>query len=503
VSVLLRTLDDTAPRRKIVTEQTAVEPLGVGPAPTLDARARVVIGVLLVATFVVILNETIMAVALPVLMSDLGVPPSTGQWLTAGFLLTMSVVIPVTGYLIRRVPTRLLFGTAMGLFSAGTLIAALAPGFPVLLAARVVQASGTAIMLPLLMTTVMTLVPPARRGAVMGNLSIVISVAPAIGPTVSGIVLSLVGWRGMFAVVLPIAVLVLVLGLRRMVDVGEPTDAPLDVPSVALSAVGFGGLVYGLSTIGQDTGLPAWVPFVVGGLGLAAFVGRQLVLQRSDRALLDLRTFRSGTFTVASVLMMLMMATLLGVVTLLPIYLQNVLHLAPLFTGLLLLPGGLLMGLLGPVVGRLYDRLGVRALLVPGAVVTSLALWAATLFTTTSSAWLVLGFHLLLSVGLAFMFTPLFTAGLGSVPPPLYSYGSAIFGSTQQLAGAAGVALLVSVLTIRSTALRDAGSGLVDATAGGIHTAFVVAAVLSVVGVGVALLVRAPAADPVPGPPAA
>ncbi len=486
-----------------MTEQTAVEPLGAGPAPALDARDRVVIGVLLVATFVVILNETIMAVALPVLMADLGVSPSTGQWLTAGFLLTMSVVIPITGYLIRRVPTRLLFGTAMGLFSTGTLIAALAPGFPVLLLARFVQASGTAIMLPLLMTTVMTLVPPARRGAVMGNLSIVISVAPAIGPTVSGIVLSILGWRGMFAVVLPIAVLVLVLGLRRMVDVGEPTDAPLDVPSVVLSAVGFGGLVYGLSTVGQDTGtgVPAWAPFVAGGLGLAAFVGRQLVLQRSDRALLDLRTFRSGTFTIASVLMMLMMATLLGVITLLPIYLQNVLHFAPLSTGLLLLPGGLLMGLLGPVVGRLYDRLGARALLVPGAVVTSLALWSATLFTTTSSAWLVLVFHLLLSVGLAFVFTPLFTAGLGAVPPQLYSYGSAIFGSTQQLAGAAGVALLVSVLTIRSTALQDAGSATVAATAGGIHTAFLVAAIMSVAGVGIAALVRTPAtADSAPAP---
>ena len=244
----------------------------------------------------------------------------------------------------------------MGLFSAGTLVAALAPGFAVLLGARIVQASGTAIMLPLLMTTVMTLVPPARRGAVMGNLSIVISVAPAIGPTVSGVVLSFLGWRAMFLVVLPIALVTLWIGLRRMVDVGEPTRSPIDALSVALSVVGFGGLVYGLSAIGAGGAgavLPTWVPFVVGGLGIAAFVGRQLALQRTDRALLDLRTFRSRTFTTASVIMMLMMATLLGSLTLLPIYMQEVLHLSPLATGLLLLPGGLVMGLLGPVVGRL------------------------------------------------------------------------------------------------------------------------------------------------------
>lgn len=469
----------------------------------LSPRDRTVITVLLVATFVVILNETIMAVALPVLMTDLGVPPSVGQWLTAGFLLTMSVIIPITGFLIRRVPTRMLFGTAMGLFSLGTLIAALAPGFGVLLAARVVQACGTAIMLPLLMTTVMTLVPPARRGAVMGNLSIVISVAPAIGPTVSGVVLSFLGWRAIFLVVFPIAIATLLIGLRRMVDIGEPTDARIDALSVALSVVGFGGLVYGLSSIGQgsaEAAIPEWLPFVLGGLGIAAFVIRQLLLQRTDRALLDLRTFRSRTFTTASVIMMLMMATLLGSLTLLPIYMQSVLHLSPLATGLLLLPGGLVMGLLGPVVGRLYDRFGARMLLVPGTVVTSLALWSSTLFDVNTPAWFVLAFHVLLSIGLALVFTPLFTAGLGAVAPKLYSYGSAIFGSTQQLAGAAGVALLVSVLSVAAARLTATGAAQEVATAGGVHAAFVVAASLSLVAILASFGMRTPSVDEVPAP---
>src|SRR4051794_32010117 len=449
----------------------------------MPGRDRTVIAVLLVSTFVVILNETIMSVALPVLLTDLKIEASVGQWLTAGFLLTMSVIIPITGFLIRRVATRRLYSAAMALFSTGTLIAALAPGFGVLLLARVVQASGTAIMLPLLMTTVMTLVPPARRGAVMGNISIVISVAPAIGPTVSGLVLSVLGWRFMFWLVLPIAVVALILGLRRMVDVGERTHAPIDPWSVVLSALGFGGLVYGLSTVGQSAGKPlpvlAFVAFTVGLVALAGFVGRQIVLQRTDRALLDLRTFRSRTFTMATVVMMLMMATLLGAIVLLPIYTQTVLGLSPLATGLLLLPGGLLMGLLGPVVGRLYDRFGTRRLLVPGAVATSAALWSTTFFTAHSHLALILGFHLLLSIGLAFVFTPLFTAGLGAVAPNLYAYGSAIFGTAQQLAGAAGVALLVSVLSLRSAALATDGTSMVERTAGGIHAAFLVAALLS------------------------
>ncbi|MEU4805826.1 DHA2 family efflux MFS transporter permease subunit [Actinosynnema sp. NPDC023587] len=458
----------------------------VSSPPALGRGDRTVIAVLLVATFVVVLNETIMGVALPVLLTELDVTAAVGQWLTAGFLLTMSVVIPITGYLIQRVPTRVLYGVAMSLFSTGTLIAALAPGFVVLLAGRVVQACGTAIMLPLLMTTVMTLVPAARRGALMGNISIVISVAPAIGPTVSGVVLDLFGWRAMFWVVLPISVATLVLGLRRVTRVGETRDTPLDVVSVVLSVIGFGGLVYGLSGIGHAGGsssVTTWGSLAAGVLGIGLFVFRQISLQRHERALLDLRTFGFRTFTLSSGLMMVMMALLLGVATILPIYLQNVLKLEPLATGLLLLPGGLLMGLLSPVVGRLYDRVGPRLLLVVGTVATSGSLWFAATFDASTPTAQVLVFHLALSLGLAFSFTPLFSSGLGALPARLYSHGSAIFSTTQQLAAAAGVALLVSVMSARTAALAEAGGPGTAADMGGMHTAFLMAAILSLVTV--------------------
>ena len=470
-----------------------------GGAERLDPAARTVITVLLVSAFVVILNETIMSVALPVLMTDLGVSASVGQWLTAGFLLTLSVVIPITGFLINRYHTRTLFTAAMGLFSAGTLLAAVAPGFPVLLAARVVQASGTAIMIPLLMTTVMTLVPPARRGALMGNISIVISVAPAIGPAVSGLVLSVLGWRFLFWLVLPIALVALLVGRPRITNVGEQAVARIDVLSVVLSALGFGGLVYGLSSVGQSAGVSTatWVAFAVGAVGLAAFVARQLVLQRLGHPLLDLRTFRSRTFTAASLIMMVMFGLLLGTAVLLPIFMQSVQGLTPLATGLLLLPGGVVMGLLGPVVGRLYDRFGALVPLVPGALVACAAMWSATLFSADSSPVRVLVFHVLLSVGLAFTFTPLFTAGLGDLPPRLYSFGSAIFSASQQLAGAAGVALLVSVYSLRAASLT--GVPEPERIADGLHVAFLVAAALSVLAVVGSVFVRTPASPP--GPP--
>lgn len=480
-------LDEGAPER--ATGMPATKPGAMSP------RDVMIIAVLLVSTFVVILNETIMSIALPVLTEDFQVDFAAGQWLTSGFLLTMAVVIPITGFLIRRIRTRVLFCLAMALFSLGTLIAALAPVFGVLLAARVVQASGTAIMMPLLMTTVMKLVPPQRRGAVMGNIGTVISVAPAIGPAISGFVLHSLGWRFMFWLVLPIALAALVFGILRMVDVGEPEHVRIDPLSVILSAFGFGALVYGLSSFGHGGGaggLPGWAPIVFGVVVLALFVGRQFQLQRTDSALLDLRTFASGGFTIASVLMMLMMTTLFGAIILLPIYMQTVMGLDTQTAGLLLLPGGLVMGLLGPFVGRLYDRFGARPLLVPGMVVTSLALWSTTLFTSQTGIPMLMTFHILLSVGLAFVFTPLFTSGLGAVEPKYYSYGSAIFGTTQQLAGAAGVALLVSIMTARSGSLAAAGAVPVEATVGGIHTAFLVAAFLSLIGIVGAFFVRTP-----------
>ncbi|WP_348790180.1 MDR family MFS transporter [Leifsonia sp. NPDC080035] len=461
----------------------------------MSRRDSRVIWLLLAATFVVILNETIMTVAIPKLMDDLHVDALAAQWLSTAFMLTMAVVIPITGFLLQRFTTRAVFIAAMSLFSLGTLAAALAPGFPVLVAARVVQASGTAIMLPLLMTTLMTLVPPAMRGRTMGNVSIVISVAPAIGPTISGFILNYLAWRWIFLIVLPIALVMLLIGMRFVENVTETQKSRIDVFSVVLSAFGFGGLVYGLSVSGESGGSGAvlWISLGVGVVALAAFILRQLLLQRTNRALLDLRTFRSPIFTVAIVLMAISTAAMFGVIIVLPLYLQHVLHLDTLATGLLLLPGGLVMGLAAPFVGRLYDRFGPRVLVVPGSILVSLVLWSLTMVTEHTPVGMVLAAHVTMSLGLALMFTPLFTAGLGAVPPHLYSHGSAIVGTVQQVGGAAGTALLVAVLTLQTNALLTSGASLDAATASGVRVAFLAAAIISLFAVVGSFFLRKPA----------
>ncbi|PSK99980.1 DHA2 family lincomycin resistance protein-like MFS transporter [Murinocardiopsis flavida] len=469
---------------------------------------RFVIPLLLVSAFVVILNETIMSVALPVLNRDLHIPVSTGQWLTSAFMLVMAVVIPITGFLLQRFTLRQVFVAAMTLFSAGTLLCFLAPGFAVLLTGRIVQAGGTAIMMPLLMTTVLTMVPADRRGRTMGNISIVMSVAPALGPTISGFILNALDWRWMFGLVLPIALLGLTLGVAFIRNVTEPRPAAIDLPSVVVSAFAFGGLVYGFSALGGEGAgsalVPAWLAISVGAVALVVFVARQLRLQRAESALLDLRVFGSAQFSLSIALVGVSFMALFGAIILLPIYIQDVLGLNTLVTGLAVLPGGLVMGLIAPLVGRLFDRYGPRPLVAPGAAAVALVLWGMTLFGPETPIYFVVATHMVLSAGLGFMFTPLLTGALGSLRPELYSHGSAVVGTVQQIAGAAGTAAFIAIMSSVAAGRAAEGASEVAAQAGGIHVAFIVGAAIGTVAFAATFFVRrSPDQSAAPGVPAA
>lgn len=473
------------------TRPDAADPASSSTLPPGGAR---LIGLLVASAFVVILNETIMSVALPRLMTDFAITASTAQWITTGFMLTMAVVIPLTGFLISRFRLRTLFTVAMSLFTAGTLVAALAPSFAVLVAGRVVQASGTAVMMPLLITTVLNLVPAERRGRMMGTISIVISVAPAIGPTVGGVVLQQLSWRWMFWLVLPIAVTALVAGRIWVRDVAETRRTKVDVVSVVLSAVGFAGVIYGLSSIGEaaegGAPVPPTVPLVVGALSLVAFGWRQVRL--GPGALLDLRAFGSRSFSIAVGLVIVAMMAMFGSLTLIPIYLQDSLDLSTMQTGLVLLPGGATMGLLAPVVGRVFDRVGPRPLVTPGAAIVTLGLFSMSRFDVDTPVWTVVASHVGLSVGVALMFTPLLTSALGSLPQQLYSHGSAIVSTLQQVAGAAGIALFITVMTRGATAAGASGASPEASIAAGVQDALGWGAAIAAVAVLISLLVRRP-----------
>lgn len=442
----------------------------------LPADVKVILTVLVGSALVMFLNETILSVALPSIMTDFDIPATTAQWLTTGFMLTMAVVIPTTGWVLQRFSTKQVFLAAVSSFLAGTVVAAAAPTFGILLTGRIVQAFGTALIMPLLMTVALTVVPANRRGSIMGIISIVMSVAPALGPTVSGFILNRFTWHWLFWLVVPLIVVALLLGGFFIRNIGETVRAPFDPPSVVLAALAFGGLVYALSTLGTNPQLALAIG-AVGILALVVFVWRQL---RLETPLLDLRPFTIRNYTVSVVVALLVMGTLLGVIMVLPIYLQTALGISALVTGLMLMPGGLASGLLAPFIGRLYDSVGPRPLLIPGAVLLAGGVWAMTRLGIDSTVGEVVTMHIVFSLGLALMMTPLMTTALGSLPSRLYGHGSAILNTLQQLAGATGTAVLIAALASGTQASRDRGVDLAQATADGAHTAFMVAGVLAI-----------------------
>lgn len=445
-----------------------------------------ILAVLVFTAFVMMLNETTLAVALPAIMSDYSIDANTAQWLLTGFMLTMAVVLPATGWMLERFTTRSVFIFATAIFLVGTVIAAVAPTFAIMLGARVAQAIGTAVIMPLLMTVAMTVVPIPRRGAVMGLIAVVMAVGPALGPSVAGVILSFASWHMIFWVMVPLVGIAAVFGALKIGSINEPRSTPFDVLSLILSAFAFGGLVYALSSIGiilkgGETARNALIILAVGVIALVVFVWRQLSLAKVDRALLDLRPLAIRNFTISLIVLLALFGALLGVMNTLPLYMQGSLLVSALVTGLVLMPGGLLEGVLSPYVGRLYDQHGPRPLVISGMVVATGSLfWLATVDGNTGVGMLV-AVHVIFSISLALLFTPLITTALGSVPKNLYGHGSAIMNTLQQLAGAAGTAVMIAVYSTVSQTGMSRGVNEQVALADGANSAFFACACVAAV----------------------
>ena len=452
---------------------------------------------LVAAAFVVILNETTLSVALPVLMDYFEISADVAQWLVTSFMLTMAVVIPMTGYIMQRFSLRQVYAAAMLLFLAGTVLAVVAPVFPVLLAARIIQASGTALVIPLLMTTIMRLVPLERRGGVFGLVSVVIAVAPALGPTFSGLVLHSLGWRWIFILMLPLVALALIVGLLLVRNFEEPTRPYLDVPSVFLSAVGFAATLYGMAGLSDlADGIPVGrvAVMLAGIVVLGVFFGRQRSLAREARAgeaaegkrvrepLLDLAPLGERNYLLSLALMLLTFSMLFGFIILMPMFAQQVMGLSESQSGLAILPGGLAMGVMGPFVGRVYDARGTRVLTIPGSILLSAAMLGLVALGRDSSFWALTGVAVVLHIGIALLMTPLMSNALAAVPDSLASHGQAILNTFQQVAAAGGTAIFIAIMTFGTQrAMNNAPGDAVGGLASGLNLAFLVGAVMSVV----------------------
>ncbi|MEK1832132.1 DHA2 family efflux MFS transporter permease subunit [Priestia megaterium] len=274
------------------------------------------------------------------MMDHFHVTAATGNWLTTIFMLVNGIVIPITAFLMNRFTTRQLYITAMGLFTVGTLLCGIAPTFSVILVGRVVQAAGAGILFPLITNVIFTLFPPDRRGFAMGIFGVAMNFAPAVGPTLSGLIVEHYSWRVLFFMMFPIALINVIAAIILVKNVTETSRPKLDVLGVILSTIGFGGLLYAFATGGTKgwTSTEVLAMFIVGGISILFFIFRQLKI---DQPLLEFRIFRYRMFTLTTIINVIVTMAMFSGMILMPIYMQNVRGFSPFLSGLLLLPGEL------------------------------------------------------------------------------------------------------------------------------------------------------------------
>ncbi|MGH2316523.1 DHA2 family efflux MFS transporter permease subunit [Planococcus sp. SE5232] len=444
------------------------------------------LAVLMAGVFVAILNQTLLATALPHIMDDLSISANTAQWLTTVFMLVNGVMIPITAFLIGKFSTRNLFFVAMGLFAAGTIICAFAPGFSILMVGRIVQAAGAGIMMPLTQTVLFIIFPVEKRGQAMGLFGLVISFAPAIGPTLSGWIVGQYPWRALFYIVIPIALLDLILAYFFLKNVTKQTFPTLDYLSIVLSTLGFGGILYGFSSagsLGWDSPAVS-VSIIVGIISLVFFIRRQF---RLDEPILEFRVFSYGIFTLSTILSVIVFISMIGSATILPIYMQNMHGFTALESGLMLLPGAIIMGLMNPITGRVFDKVGGKWLAVVGLSIVTVSTFQFTVLTATTSFLYLTVMHAIRMFGVAMVMMPVTTAGLNQLPERLIPHGTAMSNTMRQVSGSIGTALLVTVMT--STALDPDQYG-VQGLIRGVNISFIVVGILSIIGVGLAFFLR-------------
>lgn len=449
------------------------------PAEGTPVNRNLVLAVLVSGAFVIILNQTLLNTALPAFMHYFDITSGAAQWVTTSFMLVNGIMIPVTAFLIEKFTTRGLFFTAMGLFIIGTLVCAIAPVYPVMLIGRVIQASAGGIIMPLMQTILFAIFPVEKRGSAMGTFGLVIAFAPAIGPSLSGWIVDHLPWQTLFYMMLPIAIIDLIVAYFLLKNVTERTFPRLDVLSIILSTLGFGGLLFGFGTAGDAGWISGEVliPLVIGAITLTFFITRQFKL---EQPILEFRILRYRMFTLNTLLGMCVFIVMVGGMMVLPLYMQNMNDFSAMESGLVLLPGAAVMGLMSPVTGRVFDAIGAKWLAIAGFVLlTGTTFLFARLAPDTSFVYLAV-VNTVRMFGVAMVMMPVTTAALNQLPSHLIPHGTALNNTLRQIAASVGTAALVTIMVSAARNPETYGmAGLVH----GANVAFFVAACVGILGV--------------------
>lgn len=422
-----------------------------------------ILAAMLFGMFIAILNQTLLNVALPKINTEFNISASTGQWLMTGFMLVNGILIPISAFLFNKYSYRKLFIIGLALFTLGSLVCAISFNFPIMMSGRVLQAIGAGILMPLGSNVIVTIFPPEKRGVAMGTMGIAMILAPAIGPTLSGYIVQNYDWNVMFYGMFFIGIIAIVIGLFWFKLYQSTTNPKADIPGIIYSTIGFGSLLYGFSEAGNK----GWgsteivTMFIVGTVFIIFFILREL---RMKAPMLSLEVLKYPTYTLTTVINMIVMMSLYGGMILLPLYLQNLRGFSALDSGLLLLPGALVMGALGPVAGKLLDTIGIKPLAIFGIGIMTYATWELSKLNMDTTYLHIMWIYIVRSFGMAFVMMPIMTAGMNALPPRLISHGNAFVNTMRQLAGSIGTAILVTVMTTQQTNHLSAFSEKLDKT---------------------------------------
>lgn len=416
---------------------------------TKPAHNGQILAILLMGTFLCNLNQTLLNVALPSIMSDFNISASQGQWISTGYMLVSGLMIPITAFLIERFKTRPLYHFSITMFLIGSILAGLSPNFTLLILGRMIQAIGAGIIMPLMTVTLMNIYPANKIGSIMGLIGLAMNFAPGVGPTMAGWIVQSYNWRFLFYLLIPFAALNLFLSLRYLTNVGQQKMLKFNLLGVILSSVGLGCLLLGFSNAGDHPWISIKVLgfIIAGSIITAAFVYQQSAL---TSPMLNFTVFKSKTFTMMTIINFVVIMALYGGMLLLPMFLQNVRHVSPFISGVIMLPGACFMAILSPLSGRLFDRYGAKPITIIGLVILIVGTFMFTQLTLHSTVTFAALAQTIRSIGLVLILMPLQAEALKSLPLELVAHGTAMFQTTRQIAGSIGTSILITVMSLSS-----------------------------------------------------
>ncbi|GAB6092873.1 MFS transporter [Furfurilactobacillus curtus] len=455
---------------------------------------------MLIGTFSTFIVQTTLTTAFPTLMRTFNINADAVQWLTTGFMLVMGITIPVSAFLLQRFSSKLLYLAAMAIFFVGTFICMTASTFGLLLTGRLIEGIAVGITAPVFQTTMLTIFPPERRGSAMGLAGIVIGLAPAIGPTLSGWLLLNYSWRSLFVVILPFPVIVFTLALFTMRKIFPTKKTSADWLSVILSTIGFGSMLYAFSSVGSSswTNPIVLTTLVIGLVFVGLFVWRSLTI---DNPLLELRVFSSPAYTLSVIEVAVVNMAMVGAEMVLPLYIQTVRSESAFHSGLILLPGALMMGIMSPITGRIFDRIGARRLAITGMFLLTVGTAFFVTLTENTPIIFVTLLYTIRMFGIAMVMMPVTTTGMNALPINLLSHGTSVNNTGRQVFSSMGTAILISILTnvtqnkmpakalLHTTPLAYRNHAI-NATLSGYHAAFLTATIFALVGLVLAFRIK-------------